>query len=233
MRHASRVLVVCSVMLSLAVTPLPAGSYRVVPEESILSIVTHKAGVAAGLAHNHLVAASDYEAELTFDPASPAATRLEFRARASDLVIDSPELNQAWYPRLESLGVLPEPFEKMTDKDRKKVRETMLGRKQLDAENFPEIAGSILSVEASAEDDADFPYRVNISFEAHGRRVEREIRGRVDETAGGDAVVLEAIGDFRFTDFDIKPYSAFLGTVRNRDGLTLYVRLKAVPSGVE
>jgi len=215
-------------LASLFTTPLLAGSFEIVPEESILAIVTHKAGLASGLAHNHLVAATGYRAELAFDPPSPVDARFEFHAKAADLVIDSPELNPAWYPRLEALGILSEPFKEMSEKDRAKVRETMLGGKQLDAERFPEISGSILGVEPSGDGDAEFPYAVTIAFEAHGRRVEREIRGRFEETDGG--VVLEAVGDFRFTDFGIKPYSAFLGTVKNRDEVQLYVRIVAVPS---
>lgn len=212
----------------VSVTPLLAGSFEIVPEESILAIVTHKGGMAAGMAHNHLVAASGYRADLAFDPASPTDARFEFHANSAELVIDSPELNPAWYPRLEALGILSEPFKEMSEKDRTKVRNTMLGRKQLDAEQFPEISGSILRV-GRADADADFPYEVTIAFEAHGQRVERPLRGRFEET--GNGVVLEAVGDFRFTDFGIKPYSAFLGAVRNRDEIQLYVRLVAVSRG--
>jgi len=208
--------------------PALAAELDIVPSESILAIVTHKGGMAAGLAHNHLVAATGYEAALAFDPEAPEEARFEFHARAADLVIDSPELNARWYPRLEELGILAEPFKEMSDKDRNKVRETMRGRKQLDVERFPEIAGSIVAVERSGEADAEFPYVVRIAFEVHGQRVERDIRGRVEPTENG--VILEGVGDFRFTDFGIEPYSAFLGTVKNKDDSQLYVRLVAIPS---
>lgn len=225
MRRFSRIVTVLAV---LAATPLLAEELEVVPEDSILAIVTHKTGMASGLAHNHLVAATGYDARLVFDPLAPASTRLEFRAKVADLVIDSPELNQAWYPRLEALAILSDPFKDMSEKDREKVREAMLGGKQLDVERFPDISGSILKVEPSDGDDTEFPFRVTIAFEVHGQRAEREIRGRFETT--GDGVVLEAVGEFLFSDFGIKPYSAFLGAVRNRDELQLYVRLRAVPS---
>lgn len=222
-----RLFVILTVLGVLCAAPLLAGDLVIVPEESILAIVTHKAGMASGLAHNHLVVATGYDAKLAFDPLAPTATRFEFRAKAVDLVIDSPELNPAWYPRLEALGILSDPFKEMSDKDRGKVHETMLGEKQLDVERFPNISGSILKVEAADATDAEFPFRVTIAFEVHGERVEREIRGRSEPSAEG--VVLEAVGDFLFSDFGIKPYSAFLGAVRNRDEIELYVRLRAVP----
>ena len=169
------------------------------------------------------VDASDYEARLEFDPASPTSTRFEFRAKAEALLADDPDLQKKWYPRLETLEILSEPFAEVSDKNRAKIRGSMLGKKQLDAERFPEISGSISKV-VDAE-DPDFPYLVTITLDVHGQRVQREIRGRFEQTENG--VDLEAVGEFRFTDFGIKPFSAFLGAVKNRDNLHLYVRLRA------
>ena len=223
-RRAAPVSGAIATLLLLLPTPAPiAGGLSVVPDESIVAIVTHKAGFASGLAHDHLIAASDYEARLKFDPASPTSTRFEFRAKAEALLADDPDLQKKWYPRLETLEILSEPFAKVSDKNRAKIHGSMLGKKQLDAERFPEISGSISKV-VDAE-DPDFPYLVTITLDVHGQRVQREIRGRYEQTENG--VDLEAVGEFRFTDFGIKPFSAFLGAVKNRDNLHLYVRLRA------
>ncbi len=40
-------------------------------------------------------------------------------------------------------------------------------------------------------------------------------------------LTIEAIGAFNFTDFGIKPYSAFLGAVKNEDEFHVYVNLSA------
>lgn len=215
-------------LLTVALTQVAAAAeYRIVPDESIIAVVTHKAGIAAGLAHDHLIAATGYEADLRFDPADPSATRLEFSLRATDLIVDDPGLRDTWYPRIAELGILSEPFEAIEEDGRKKVRKAMLGKKQLEADRFPEIKGTILVVKPN-ESDAEFPYLVTLAFEAHGTRIEPTLQARWQADIG--SVELEAFGTLRFTELGIKPYSAFMGTVRNRDELHLYVRLEAVPA---
>ena len=207
----------------LAAMPAAAASVEVVPERSILAVVTHKAGMASGMAHEHVIAAASYTAKLEFDPASPTATRFDFRAPVRDLVVDDPQVREPLFDRLEELGIVSEPFKKITEENRGEVRKAMLGPKQLDAEHFADISGTILEVKRKPKGDDAFPFVVKIAFEAHGQRVEREIEARLAEAEGG--YELEAFGEFAFSDFGIRPYSAFLGAVRNQDGFHLYVRL--------
>ena len=49
-------------------------------ENSIFAVITHKAGIIARLAHNHLIYAQDYDADLTIDgdDISTASFRNEF-----------------------------------------------------------------------------------------------------------------------------------------------------------
>jgi hypothetical protein len=133
------------------------------------------------------------------------------------------------FDRLKELGIVTEPFKKITEENRGEVRKSMLGPKQLDAERFPDIIGKILEVKAKPKGDDAFPFRVKIAFEAHGQRVEREIEARFVEADGG--YEFEAFGALAFTELGIKPYSAFMGAVRNQDAFHLYVRLSTKGSG--
>lgn len=210
--------------------PIPllfAAELRVRPEESILAVITHKGGFASGLAHNHLITAAGYDAKLEFDEASVSATRFELRIRPEDLVVDDPELQNTWFPQIRALGILDEPFGDVSDGDRKKIRSSMLGKKQLDAASFAEISASLLSVRevAAPTEEESFAYRVTVVLEIRGRRVEREMLARFALEDG--ALSVEAFGDFQFTDFGIKPFSAFLGAVKNQDEFHVYARLVA------
>jgi len=222
------------VLSLLAVLPCAsAGELRIRPEESVLAVVTHKAGFASGLAHDHLVVAGGYEVEFAVDPGSPAATRFELRARVEDLIVDDPEMQEEWFPRLRELGILDEPFGDVSEGDRAKIRDSMLGKKQLDAEAFPELSASLISVREPAPAPAEdaFPYRVIVALEVHGARVERELAARYAPEGGN--VSVEAFGLFRFSDLGIKPFSAFLGAVKNRDDFHVYVHVVAADAGAD
>ncbi len=208
---------------------LRAAEYRVLPEQSILAIVTHKAGFASGKAHNHLIAASNYEARLELDGSNPLSSRFQLELAAEDLVVDGPEQRKEWYPRLEALGILDEPFKELSQKDREKIRETMLSKKQLDAAAYPKIRVRVEEIlaESSTLGDEEFAYRVMVRFDVHGREVVAPIAARY--VGDGGAVRIEAVGTLRFEDFGIKPYSAFLGAVKNQNEFHVYLALAAVP----
>jgi len=217
-----------AIFLVLLLSPhVLAAEFRVRPEESILAVITHKAGLASGMAHNHLIAAAGYDAKLEFDEASISSARFELRLRPEDLVVDDPELQNAWLPRIRELGILEEPFGDVSDGDRKKIRKSMLSKKQLDAESFPQITASSLSVRkiAAPTEATSFAYRVTVVLEIHGKRVEREMSARF--TLEDGVLSVEAFGVFQFTDFGIKPFSAFLGMVKNHNEFHVYTHLVA------
>jgi hypothetical protein len=206
-----------------------ADEYRILPDQSVFAIVTHKAGFAAGKAHNHVIAASNYKAHFELHESNLLASRFQLEFATEDLVVDSAEHQQEWYPRLEALEILDEPFKEVSEKDRAKIRETMLSKKQLDAGAFPEISAHVEEVlaESSTVGHVDLPYRVTLRFKVHGQEVLAPVAARYERD--GDTVRVEAVGVFRFEDFGIKPYSAFLGAVKNQNEFHLYVALTAVP----
>ena len=195
---------------------------------SVLAVVTHKGGFASGLAHNHLIAAGGYTARLDLDPENPAdlgAARFTLEAPVADLRVDEDPLRAATFPRLRALGILDAPFEELAEKDRRKIGDAMRGKSQLDGKTHPTITVRVLAVEQQATEigGESFPWSARLAFTVHGVTVERAVPVRVAVAAG--RVTLEAVGEFRFTDFGIKPYSAALGAVKNQDGFHLYARI--------
>ena len=213
----------------LAAAVVHAGEYRILPERSIFAIVTHKGGIAGGKAHNHVIAASSYTAHFELDESDPLSCRFQMTFAAEDLVVDDPGERLRWYPRLEALEILDEPFKELSEKDRAKIRETMLSKKQLDADKFPRISARIEKVlaESSTLGAVELPFRVLLRLEVHGQEVVASVAARVERT--DETVLIEAVGTFRFKDFGIKPYSAFLGAVKNKNEFHVYVAMAAVP----
>ena len=195
-------------------------------ERSIFAVVTHKAGLASGLAHDHLIAAAGYQAHLDFDPTAPLRASFELDLAGDGLEVDRPELQRAWYYRLEALAILDEPFGEVSDKDRAKIREAMLSKRQLDAARFPRLSARLAGIEerASTLGEVSFPYALTLALEVHGKTVERPVAARYE--LDGDELLVEAAGAFRFTDFGIKPYSAALGMVRNADEFHVFLHLR-------
>ncbi len=215
--------------LTLAAAPCAAESFRVLPDESDLVVLTRKAGFAAGLAHDHAVAAAGYQARLTFAAEDPTAATFELEVPVENLKVDDPEVEARIGPRLVELGLRDAPFAVTPEADRPKIRAAMLGTSQLDAARFPTISASARVSgrrDAQAHAGSSFPFAVRLKLEIDGRAVVREAAARYD--LRGDRLVVEATADFEFTEFGIRPYSAFLGAVKNRNAFRVYVRLTAV-----
>lgn len=214
-----------SMMLAALLIILPSAAAEIEIDESasIVAVVTHKAGLGASQAHDHLAAATGYQASLELDPAAPAEASFELEFPTEKLEIDRWDLQQAWYPRLAELGVLDEPFEELSEKNRGKIREAMRSKRQLDAAAFPRIAARVggIAERPSTAGDTAFPYTVTLELEVHGQTVRKPVAARYEAADG--RLVVEAVGVFLFTDFGIKPYSAAFGLVKNRDDFHVFL----------
>lgn len=220
-----------SLVLAGAVTvssgaPLLAAELRVVPSESVFAVLTHKAGLAAGLAHDHLIVAPDPEVSILFEEAQPEATRVLFSTAVESLDVDSPAARAKWSPRLREHGRLKDDLPPVPESDRRKVRAAMLGESQLDAAHYPEIRAEVLRLVRSPDSSPgrtlfDLVLRVTI----RGRTVERK---EAVEWSYADGVLrAEVLAELHFRDFGIEPYSTMLGAIRNDDRFDLFVRIVA------
>ncbi len=221
-----------SLYLLLAATPQVVSGpieYEVIPEESVFALGTHKAGLAARWAHNHLIVASDYTARLAFDAGDPTRTSFQIQLSVAGLTVDDSAIKDRWYPRLHELDVWGDSYRGMSEEDREDVRANMLDEKQLYADSFPTIEARSTTIEArdAERGDTHFSYEVLLAVTIRGETVHRPFVARYaieDET-----LIVEALGVFYFTDFGIEPYSKFLGSVKNKNEFHLYLYLRALP----
>jgi polyisoprenoid-binding protein YceI len=205
----------------------PATEYIIDPAQSVFAVVVHKAGIAARLAHNHLIYPEQYTAKLSVDgpDATTAAFDLEFPV--SKLQVDAPEAHAKWYPGIEKAGILDKPFSDLDDDDRKTVAEHMLAKDQLDAAQYPNISAKITKVraEASTHGGQTYTHAVTIAFSVHGKTVEKDCPASI--VIEGEGATVDAMGAFTFSEFGIKPYSALMGAVRNTDEFHVFVHVAA------
>ena len=210
----------------------PAASWQLDPERSVVAVLTHRAGVGARLAHEHLVVAPLAAVTLDFDPEHAAAARLAVTARADALEIDAPAARLLWGKRLSELGALAGAgLAAVPAKDRPKVREAMLSPGQLDAARFPEIRAELVGLErrgGGREARAALGWTARVRLTVRGKTIEKELAARWQVDAHGE-LTAEALGEARFTELGIEPYSTLLGAIRNDDLFHLFVALAARP----
>jgi polyisoprenoid-binding protein YceI len=211
--------------------PAPAGAaesppapYAIDAGRSLFAVLTHKAGIGSALAHDHLVVAPRPEVELRFDPGRPEATSFRFTVAAEALEIDAPPARAAWKGRFRELGVHSGELPPVSESDRKKVRTAMLGASQLDAAQFPEIRAEVAGLVRRGADPAagwNVPLRLTI----RGRTVERQLPATWSAADG--ELKAEVVGEFRWSEFGIEPYSTMLGAIRNDELFHLFVSVVA------
>ena len=112
--------------------------------------------------------------------------------------------------------------------DRREIRETMLSDDQLDGERYPIISARLLGIVEGPRTvgTVEFEYSADVEVVIHDKTVRREMAVRLAVDA--KELSIEAIGEFTFEKFGIEPYSAFLGSVKNKNEFFIYVNLKAI-----
>lgn len=213
--------------LSALVGAANADELVLVPDESVFAVVVHKAGPAARFAHNHWIQAAEFTARAGIGSAALESVSFELSVPASKLEADDPDAAAKWFPRLHAIGILDTPFTPLPERDRDTVTKHMLGEDQLDAGAFPAISAKLLNLKKSnvARGEVSFQWTARVALTVRDKTVERNFAVNVEERNGAYAV--EAAASFTFTEFGIKPYSALLGAVRNRDEFDVYVNFKA------
>jgi hypothetical protein len=220
--------IVAAAWLAASIAPPALAESTDWTQSSTFAVLTHKGGFAAGKAHDHLVAAGSPTITLEWDASDPLATRFELRAQVASLRVDEDPLRAELFPRLRDLGLLQQPFGPLTEAQRAEIREAMLSKKQLDAAAFSELSARLVEVSESASKlgTVDFTHRGTVELTVHGTTIRRPFQARFDPAAGSRAAILEAVGEATFTELGIKPYSAFLGAVKNLDRFHFYLRLE-------
>lgn len=216
------------VSLSVAAAAQPATrapQWSIDTNASLVAVVTHKEGLASGLAHEHLIVAPIEAIDLRFDPSEPETAAVGMDFEVMDLEVDDPERQQLWQQVLIETGVLAEPFADLSPKDRRKIRQSMLGPKQLDAEAHPTIRADVDRVRSDGGEAS-----ARLVFEVRGQSVERVVSFDAPLVDEG-TLRITLTERFRFSDFGIRPYSALLGAIRVADEFDVVVRVVATVDG--
>jgi polyisoprenoid-binding protein YceI len=179
-----------------------AGRWTADAGRSRITLHVFKRGLLSAVAHHHHFVAGSWRATATFDGGSPAAARVE-------LIIAADSLRD----RQEALS----------PKERDKVDRQAAGPDVLDARRYPEIRfvskpleiGPGTSVRAGGTVEGMLTGTLSL----HGK--ERLVSVPVSATPEGTAWRARGAVTFKQSDFGIRPYSGFLGTIAVRDEVKL------------
>ncbi|MFO0595263.1 MAG: YceI family protein [Myxococcaceae bacterium] len=171
--------------------------------KSELVVKVWKTGAAAGLAHDHVVRASKFEGKVVdLDDSGKIETlALELKVDVAGLVPDEPEVRKRY-------GVTGPA---VPDSDREKVKENMLGAEQLDLKRFPTM--SFRSTRVYREESGVIECEGDLTM--HG--VTKPVVFPLTVKTGDRLMEGDAKFRVRTSDFGVKPYSAALGLIKNRD----------------
>lgn len=197
-------------LLSVAVIAMSVGPAVAAPrrvdvdrKRSFFAARTATAGLLGFLGHEHGIVATEWDAEVCLDPASPSGARAAVRVPVEGLRIDTAEaMTKAGLDR------------HVAAEQQRKLQSKMLGPSVLDAANHPWMRFELASVELLIEGTG----RITGTLEIHGvrREVTVSLRGVLAERR------LEVRGELeiRQTDFGIQPES-IAGVVKVADPMKI------------
>ena len=178
--------------------------FHIDSESSWLRVLVYRGGLLRGFGHNHIVSHNEIKGTVTLGQ-NPLQSELIVEFSVADLTVDDPQLRALAGPDFPG---------QISEKDIAGTRSNMLGKKLLQAEQFPsiqirseQITGSMPDIEVEAsvvvrgvEFTVVFPVRVELSSDSF--------------VASGELEITHA-------DMGLKPFKAVLGTLRVRDTLIL------------
>lgn len=169
-------------------------------------------GVAARLAHDHVVRATKFSGLVSFDPTAPEAASIRVDVEAAGLKADEPSMRRRF-------GVSGEP----TAGDIADIEKTMRSEGQLNVSRFPRITfvSSRITHEASG--------RYLVTGQLTIRGITTTVRFPAMVRMEGDVLHATATLEFSQSSFGYQPYRAALGAIKNKDAVMLHVDLTATP----
>ena len=211
MRKALGFVALLAVVAGARATAEP-GPARWVAETAMSRITVHvfKQGIFSGLAHDHHFVAGNWRATATFDSASPSQTEVELLIAADSLRDQQPALS---------------------DEDREKVDRQAAGPDVLDSRHYPDIRFVSKSLEIASETSAPaggIRGMLTGTLSLHGR--ERPLSVPITATREGSGWRARGAVNFNQSDFGIRPYRGFAGTIAVRDQVTLEYEIVLTPA---
>lgn len=176
---------------------------------SAVRIYVFRAGPAAKVGHNHVIAAPKFSGFAYLPPGGTAEARFDLEFRLDELEID----NLAYRAQLgKAFASIPMP-EAIAG-----TREHMLGEENMQADRFPFVRVHSLRVAGESPKLA-----VDVQVEMHGKK--REIRVPLDVEGLPDSLAVSGAFTLRQTDFGVQPYSALGGLIAVADEVVIEFKL--------
>lgn len=175
----------------------------------VIRVDRDESTLLSGLSHNHAIRAGSFRAAATLDSDSGKCT-FSVEIPVQDLRVDEPSMRRRF--QLEG---------ELDDDDREDIRNNMLADDQLDAEKYPEIR---LEATYCRLGSSSLTLEGKLSI----RGVTRAIKARLKRSDVGERKTrLKGSIPVRATDFGFEPYSAALGSLKNRDEMRIHIELVA------
>ena len=180
------------------ITAPDAKVYLIDKNESELIVRLYKDGIFSGFAHDHIVISREFSGSVEFDEVDPTQFKISVEVPAKSIASDLPEIRRKY------------GLEVLSQKNWKEINKTMRSSRQLDIEKYPIVRFSSHSLKRIEGES----FEITGEFTLHG--VTKLIA--VPVTISVENRILKLQGGFSFlqSDYNIKPFSGALGTVRNK-----------------
>ena len=205
-------ILICRLLVSL----LPAQAadlqpYVIDSDASSIHVLVYRAGLLSGLGHNHIIASRDINGIVKCST-ELQDTLVDIHSPVATLVVDDTE-------RRDLEG---DDFPgRLSEKDIQGTRRNMLGRKLLDADNYPEVR--IRSINVSGELES---LTVVAEAAVAGRTSSITFPARVSRT--DEQLLISGIARVSHSDLGLKPFTAGFGTLRVHQEMTIRFELLAL-----
>jgi len=174
--------------------------------DSLLYVQVYKDpnSAAADLAHNHVMRATNWTGSVSYNVVDISKCSLQFSLPVEDLQVDEDAMR-------EYVGY----GDTISTSDRNTIREHMLAEDQLYSEVYSTI--SFVSTDCQLLDEETLRVTGNMTI----RNSTRELDIDIDFTPQNERFYMSSVIDFEHSDFNITPYTAFWGAVRNSEPLKI------------
>lgn len=195
---------------SAALSQSPLKTYKIDPDKSELIILIHKAGIASSFGHNHVIKAEIFKGTIKFSEELLSNSLVNIDVNAGSLKADLPEMRRKY--KLEG---------ELSAGDMKMIESDMMEKDQLDTAKYNSIK---FRSESLIKNDSD-NYLIFGDLTIHGitKRISASVNIEVKDTG------LTAYSSFKIkqSDFNIEPFSAALGLIKNKDEIQIIFNCRA------
>ncbi len=185
------------------------------PKVSMVRVYAFRGGRAAKMGHNHVLSAPQFTGFVHLPPEGTGSARFDLEFRLDQLEIDNPGYRSALGRAFSS---------QVSREDIKATRDHMLGRDNMQADQFPLVRIHSLAI---AGEPPQFAAKVLIGM--HG--MEREMWIPLSVEGLPDRISVTGSFVLRQTDFGVRPYSVLGGMLAIQDEVVVEFKLLGNPAG--